>query len=237
MRGYIRKLLRGVQEFVPGVASTTRELALESLRTNRWNYICPYHHEHKDRTIYDGSKEMPKRLRGYKLVGIPKKRDVTASRVKGLARSTDEDYIEAREGCLNCGCRADVALLDYMFWKNWKLVGTVNGKEIEDSMGTQILGPRERAFVVQDHQNWTGLRVDDLYNQGQSKEVHWEKVLEKQTKYVLGQWNDAREDLGMESVELMMPVPKVPAIVLAQARESLKDTSKYVHVIENQKQA
>jgi hypothetical protein len=163
-----RKLIRDVQSFLPGAGITSRRLALEVFRTNRYNYICPYHSKYKDGSVHDGAGKGE-----YKLTGVALPRDMARLQQEGMKRPR-------REGFLDCGCSEDSALMDFYFWKTWTIEGEVDGEHVEESMGSQRFPPRLRAFVVEAFESFTKLTIDDLYTNGLDPVVHRARLVETQ---------------------------------------------------------
>ncbi|KAG6810151.1 hypothetical protein H0H92_013091 [Tricholoma furcatifolium] len=178
----LRKLIRENQEFMPHVANKTRRLALELLTSNRNNIICHYHHMHeKGGEVVDGEGK-------YMLNGVPFPRKVN---------QTKSDRIERPEGHLHCGCKEDVALMDFYFWKTWSLSGELsNGTEVTELLKDQMLEPRVRAFVVEQFEHWTGLTVNDIYHGKQTRTEHRMDIYHRQIEYLIKRLNKLAKDDG-----------------------------------------
>ncbi|KAG6810510.1 hypothetical protein H0H92_011537 [Tricholoma furcatifolium] len=177
----LRYFIRANQAFMPSAATRSRKLALEILTNNRTNVMCIYHHTYdKDGVGQDGTGT-------YKLNGMPFPR---------LTNSIKADGVEPEPGYMHCGCSEENALFDFHFWKTWQLSGTLeDGTFIQESLRDQLLKPRLRAFVVQQFKQWTGLSIDDMYQNNMSKKEHKIKMYTKQINYLMKGLNKlAKED-------------------------------------------
>ena len=150
----LRHLIREVQDFVPRAGTTSRELSLHILHTNRHNFICLYHQHHRSPN-YLSDGVVPGK--SHTLRGIPYPRIVTSS--KGESQAPPE-------GHLHCGCNVDVALLDLFWWKTWILHSTRPNLPVSERLGDEYLPPHVRAFFAQAFIEATGLMIDDLYTSG-----------------------------------------------------------------------
>jgi hypothetical protein len=107
---------------------------------------------------------------------------------------------KGRKGYLDCGCKEEVALMDFYFWKTWTLPGVIiKGKgenkvkvNITDTMMSHRLGPRERAFVIEAFKKATLLTIDDLYSKGDWKGDTEERVLTLQLNRLVSKINEKR---------------------------------------------
>jgi len=148
----ITKAIRDHQDLLPRAATTTRELALHCLGTNRGNRWCVYHHVSKSGKIFDGSKDAK-----FAITGVPLSRKLTPKKGETLRRG----------GHLNCGCSEDMALLDFYFWKTWK----VKKGNVEEGLKNQRIEPRLRLFFAENYTTDSTLTVDDLYTRGKPDNV------------------------------------------------------------------
>ncbi|KAG6822826.1 hypothetical protein H0H92_012425 [Tricholoma furcatifolium] len=166
----LRRMIRDNQEFMPRAANSSRKLAIELLSNNRTNVMCLYHHIHdRDGAGQDGTGK-------YVLNGMPNPR---------LINQSKSDGIEPETGFLHCGCTEENALFDFFFWKTWELSAEdEDGTVIKGSLRDQMLTPRLRAFFVQEFKKWTGVSVDDLYQNRMSKKEYSVKLYEKQIRLV-----------------------------------------------------
>ncbi|KAG6807138.1 hypothetical protein H0H92_008650 [Tricholoma furcatifolium] len=171
----LRRFIRENQEFMPSAASKSRKLAIQLLTNNRTNVMCVYHHLHdRDGAGQDGTGK-------YTLNGMPNPRHINQAKADG---------IEPEPGFLHCGCTEENALFDFFFWKTWQLSGQEDdGTVITESLRDQMLTPRLRAFFVQEFKAWTGILVDDLYQNKMSKKQYRIKLYEKQVNYFIKRLN------------------------------------------------
>lgn len=161
----LRKQIRDHQDLLPRAATTTRELALSILTTNRDNKFCLYHHStQKAGLIIDGEGK-------YKLNGVPYPR---------LVAKTKNVVVNSPDGYMNCGCNEDVALTDFYFWKTWKLTCIETGTVVTESLKDQKFSPRERAFIVAAFNDSAGLTIDDLYSGKKDARAHSKALLKLQ---------------------------------------------------------
>jgi len=137
------------QEFLPEAATFNRRLALHCLTTNRRNRICLYHYFVKNGKIHDGSADSK-----FKVTGTPYPRTVNK---KG------KQEIPVATGYMHCGCSEDVALLDFYFWKTWKVMNEAGD---EEGLRHQHIEPRLRLFFSKCYEADAMLTVDDLYTGG-----------------------------------------------------------------------
>jgi hypothetical protein len=144
-----RRLIREDQEFLPLAATMSRKLSLHILGTNRQNTICLFHQHHRYSKFRDGFGNDK-----HVLIGVPHENSVA---------STKDAQQAPAEGHLHCGCNADVALLDFFWWKTWVLRSTRPGLEYSEGMGDEVIQTRVRAFFAQAFTEATGLTIDDLY--------------------------------------------------------------------------
>jgi hypothetical protein len=146
----LRRLIREVQEFCPKAATTTRELALHCLETNRGNLICPYHGERgkdgktNDESVTEASPHL--------VTGTPYIRSV-----KGRGGGENAHH----DGHLHCGCPEDAVLLDFFLWKETEISSPVH--DFTEGWKDQRLDPRARLLVATAWEQWTGLTVYDMY--------------------------------------------------------------------------
>ncbi|KAF8880855.1 hypothetical protein BD779DRAFT_1675711 [Infundibulicybe gibba] len=183
----VRKMIRENQSFLPRAAYTSREMALECLRTNRNNRFCLYHHRTDRRgRAKDGQGK-------YKLNGVPMQR---------AASFRKSDGVPAPKGHLHCSCEIDVALADFIHWKTWKVTGKVDGEEFTESLQDQQLQPRERLFVVKNFEKATNLKLGDLYWGNKNERQFEKRKMEKQVLRCLKIFNKMRAEDGEGVLEL-----------------------------------
>ncbi|KAG6824603.1 hypothetical protein H0H92_006369 [Tricholoma furcatifolium] len=178
----LRRFIRENQEFMPSAASRTRKLALQLLTNNRTNVMCLYHHVHdRDGAGQDGTGK-------YTLNGMPNPRRINQAKADG---------VEPEPGFFHCGCTEENALFDFFFWKTWELSAQEDDSTvIRESLRDQMLTPRLRAFFVQEFKTWTGISVDDLYQNKMSKKEYRIKLYEKQINYFIKRLNRLVKENG-----------------------------------------
>jgi hypothetical protein len=145
-----RRLIREVAEFCPRAATTTRELALHCLESNRRNFICPYHGERGkggEKNDQTATEESP-----YQVTGTSYVREVNIFR---------GDDVERKPGHFHCGCPEDLVLFDFYLWKQTKITSTLTG--VTEGWKDQRLDPRARLLVATAWEHWTGLTIDQMY--------------------------------------------------------------------------
>jgi hypothetical protein len=71
-------------------------------------------------------------------------------------------------------------LLDFYWWKAGSIGSTTNGTT--EGWKDQRLDPRARLLVANEWMNMTGLRVDDIYSQGEDESDALQIRLKKQIK-------------------------------------------------------
>jgi hypothetical protein len=168
---------------MPEAATTSRELALAVLETNRQNIVCCYHQRAKGDVVVDGEGK-------YALNGQPYPRK--------LRKTKAAPPVTRPPGHLHCGCNEDDVLMDFYFWKTWSLTSELNGDKVTESMRDQLMPPRLRAFVVHAFKNSTGLSIKDLYSGKRSPENHEKRCLLKQIQYLIGKLNASQEQDAMK---------------------------------------
>jgi hypothetical protein len=157
--------IRQHQEFLPEAATTSRLLALDCLTTNRGNRTCVYHHNTKSGKVYDGAEGSK-----FKVTGVTLARTFKVKGKKGTLR---------QPGYFNCGCSEEVALLDFFFWKSWKVK---NERGDEEGLGSQRVDPRLRLFFAECFMKVTMLMVDDLYANGKAPADREKRCIEWQIR-------------------------------------------------------
>jgi hypothetical protein len=111
-------------------------------------------------TKSDGSKNASTAsTRKFKITGVLAKRATKKTKKGG---NSDEGVVP--KGYLNCGCPEDIALLDFYFWKTWK----VKQGDDEEGLRNQRIDPRLRLFFAEFFTKETTLTVDDLYTKGRT---------------------------------------------------------------------
>ncbi|KAF8872982.1 hypothetical protein BD779DRAFT_1477256 [Infundibulicybe gibba] len=182
-----RKMIRANQSYLPRAAYTSREMALECLRTNRDNTFCLYHHRtDKQGRARDGQGK-------YKLNGVPMQR---------AASYKKSDGVPSAKGHLHCGCDIDIALADFIHWKTWTVTGVVDGEEVTESLQDQLLQPRERLFVVKNFEKATKLKLGDLYRGNRNEREFEKRKREKQMFRCLEILNKMREEENQGKLEI-----------------------------------
>ena len=180
----LRKQIRDHQDLLPRAATTTRQLALAILTTNRHNTFCLYHHgTQKAGLIIDGQGK-------YKLNGVPFPR---------LVAKTKKAVVNSRVGYMNCGCNEDVALTDFYFWKTWKLTCTETGTAITESLKDQKFAPRDKAFIVAFFNDVTTLKIDDLYSGKKDIRTHYKNLLKLQANRLLQKLDEMEQEDNEDS--------------------------------------
>ena len=151
---------------MPRAATTSRELALEVLKTTQGNQFCIWHHEHDK-----GGKKHDFANGPYKVTGTPFPR-LSDKTLKKMTAKERAQLLEKRRGILSCGCPVDVALLDLYLWKTW--TARNHSGELE-GLRNQRIDPRTRLFIAEAYKTHVGLTVDDLYTNGRD-ELHAKKL-------------------------------------------------------------
>lgn len=141
-----RKRIRERPDFVPSGATISRALSLHLLTTGRGkdNMWCVYHH-----MLKRGARGDKGNKNDYLFTGMPGE-DVRDAGV-------------ATPGCMDCGCRTEESLWDFIFWKTWKLSTIRNGEVISEGWAGQHLCPRARSFVVEAFKKSSNLELADMY--------------------------------------------------------------------------
>ena len=206
---HIRRLIHENQTVAPEAATTSRALALECFTTLPMNVLCPYHQKSdKAGKTVDGRDGLK-----FVLNGVPRPRKtVPPATAKKLKKKASALYKQSsqfrdprlREGFLHCGCSIDEVLMDFYFWKTWKISGIVDGKEVTESMAEQRLTPRMRAFVVKAFEEATCLTIDDLYSGKLPPWRYQEKMYHTQLERILAKYNKLQETMeGGVKLQLM----------------------------------
>jgi hypothetical protein len=65
---------------------------------------------------------------------------------------------------LSCGCDVDEALMDFFWFKQWRARSWNPRIMAVESLGTDVLHPRQRTFIVQAFMKMTGLTCEELYS-------------------------------------------------------------------------
>ena len=177
-----RSAIRTHQALAPTAATTFRSLALDVLTTNRGNVLCPYHQEMDKRGATDSK---------YLVNGVPQPRMV-ADKKKSAKSAEHKKRLE--EGFLHCGCPMDAALWDFFFWKSLTLTATINDAEVTEHVPRWT--PRDRAFFLKIFEQYTFLKVDDLYTRNKSQEDYELRMVLTQLHRVLDRVNELREKRG-----------------------------------------
>jgi hypothetical protein len=160
MPAWFRKAVKDHQWFMPRAATTSRELALEVLKTTQGNQFCIWHHAHDK-----GGKKHDSAKGPYKVTGTPYPR-LSDKTLKKMAVSNRNQLLGERKGILSCGCSVDVALLDLYLWKTWT---ARNGSGESEGLRNQRIDPRTRLFIAEAYKTHAGLVVDDLYTNGKDE--------------------------------------------------------------------
>ena len=179
-----RSAIRTHQALAPTAATTFRSLALDVLTTNRGNVLCPYHQEMDKRGAADAK---------YLVNGVPQPRMIAD---KKKAAKSAEHKKRLEDGFLHCGCPMDAALWDFFFWKSLTLTATINDKEVTEPVSRWT--PRDRAFFLKIFEQYTFLKVDDLYTRNKSPEEYELRRVLTQLHRVLDRVNELREKRGEE---------------------------------------
>ena len=163
---WFRKAVKDHQWFMPRAATTSRELALEVLKTTQGNQFCIWHHVHDK-----GGKKHDSDDSSYKVTGTPFPR-LSDKMLKKMTANDRTQLLAERKGVLSCGCPVDVALLDLYLWKTW--TARSSSGEFE-GLRNQRIDPRTRLFIAEAYKTHAGLTVDDLYTNGRD-ELHATKL-------------------------------------------------------------
>jgi hypothetical protein len=176
--------IRDHQDLLPRAATTTRRLALSVLTTNRANTFCLYHHStQKAGLIVDGQGK-------YKHNGVPYPR---------LVAKTKKEVVLPRDGYMHCGCKEDVALADFCFWKTWKLTCSETGTAVTESLKDHKFAPCERAFIAAFFNDVTELTINDLYSGKKDPRVHRKALLRLQANRLVEKLKKMEEEDGDEA--------------------------------------
>ncbi|PPQ80933.1 hypothetical protein CVT26_014755 [Gymnopilus dilepis] len=138
----IRQLAREYQAFLPESSDQTRALAMVIHYTETDNHQCRYHRTNRGKKESDGTGKY---------------------RVEGVAYQADLASKKPRDHHMHCGCAIDDVLLEYYFWKRWKIRSRNPEVSDEEGMKDLIITPRHRAFIVQSFQLYTLLGIEDIY--------------------------------------------------------------------------
>ncbi|KAF8329673.1 hypothetical protein F5887DRAFT_1082293 [Amanita rubescens] len=174
-----RSAIRTHQTLAPTAATTSRSLALDILTTNRGNILCPYHQEVDKRGTTDSK---------YLVNGVPWPRMIADTK---KAAESAEHKQRLKEGGLHCGCPMDAALWDFFFWKSLTLTATINDKEVTEPVSRWT--PRDRDFILKIFEQYTFLKMNDLYTGNRSPEEQEERMALIQAQRALDRVNQYRE--------------------------------------------
>ncbi|KAF9545791.1 hypothetical protein CPC08DRAFT_385521 [Agrocybe pediades] len=146
----IRRALREAREFLPGIATISRELVLW-LHARRGGYTkCRWCGEHR-------ADSFDRHDTVIEYFGSAFERKPAKNR---------EGKLPTREpGHLHCGCSEEDVLFEFFFWKTWKVFSsnnTIHG--VFYFTDRDFLDPRTRGFVVANFKAATGLQLDDIYD-------------------------------------------------------------------------
>jgi hypothetical protein len=177
-----RSAIRTHQALAPTAATTCRSLALNVLTTNRRNVLCPYHQEVDKKGITDSK---------YLVNGVPLPRMIAETKKDA---NSPEHRKRLEDGFLHCGCPMDAVLWDFFFWKSLTLTATINDKEVTEHVSRWT--PRDRAFILKIFEQYTFLKVNDLYTRNRSPEEHKERMALIQAQRALDCINQYREKRG-----------------------------------------
>ncbi|KAF8067536.1 hypothetical protein FPV67DRAFT_1356093, partial [Lyophyllum atratum] len=149
--------IRTERDFLPEAATTSCDLALEVLTTNRQNIFCIYH-THKDKVTkrWNGMPDGRNSIEGVisQRSANQKKRD----------KGKEQDKHDTEEKCLSCGCREDDALLGFIIWKTWTVSEIIGRTMVTEGFSKEeILTPRDRLFIIQALRDKFGLNLKDFY--------------------------------------------------------------------------
>lgn len=144
----IRRALTTLQGLLPDEALRSKEVAIALHTTTARNLVCRYHRRHYKVKTFDASAM-------YMVEGVA---------YPGNYNKTAQDSVKIPVGYMHCGCLIDDVLMDFFFWKTWTVKSTRKDLAGQvDTMKTDVLPPRIRAFVIEAFKSATMLEVDDLY--------------------------------------------------------------------------
>ncbi|KAJ7367065.1 hypothetical protein DFH08DRAFT_678792, partial [Mycena albidolilacea] len=144
-----RRLLRKIPGLAPQCATSSKELALHVLTTKDGRSQCRFHDEKRSTQL---AKQVDGPTAGKKFI------------IVGVAYAkVDGKRIQKQDGFLHCGCTEKEALWEFLWFKTWA-VKSANPKITEkESMGSDALIARHRAFFAQGFSAGTLLDIDDFY--------------------------------------------------------------------------
>lgn len=143
----LRRLMRMVAEVVPRCATTSKELALHILTTQRGKMSCRFHDIKRGTK---GAKEVDR-------LGC----------IVGVAYTKFTGSAEPTAGFLHCGCDENAALWEFFWFKTWTIASqNPNIKSFEGMRpeANDVLNARQRAFFSQAYVVGTLLHIDDIYS-------------------------------------------------------------------------
>ncbi|KAF8193244.1 hypothetical protein K438DRAFT_1761947 [Mycena galopus ATCC 62051] len=142
----IRRLLRKIPELAPECATSTMKLAYHILTTKGGITQCRFHEE-KRGTVLASQVDGPTTGK-YMIVGVA---------------HAKEKANKKKEGFFHCGCSEKEALLDFLWFKTWKVKSAHEKITDPESMKSDVFVPRHRAFFAQAYSIRTLLNLDDFY--------------------------------------------------------------------------
>ena len=187
---YLRQWCRRESSFMPMVATYSRELALMCLTTRVRNIICHYHSRHTS-SKYSNDHALSDKRPHIKVTGVAYPRTAVSKQVKEEDDEDEDDNDDHGTGsevkagmALHCGCWTDDALLDFFLWKTTTIQSP--STQVSDRWREDILEPRQRAFVTTAFKEYSGLKVDNLYNyNSEGKVQNTPKLLRAQLAHII----------------------------------------------------
>lgn len=146
----IRFFIRDVSEFCPEAAYVSRELALHCLTSCFGNTLCIYHTYH-DKA---GKVNDTKPPRNHNVTGVPWGRAMNPKKHK--------QPVELPADALNCGCSANDALWDFLWWKTGGIYSPT--LKVTEPWRATRLEPRARGLMVHFVQEFTHMTLEDIYS-------------------------------------------------------------------------
>ncbi|KAK7030571.1 hypothetical protein R3P38DRAFT_2774891 [Favolaschia claudopus] len=194
----IRRLLRKIPELARQCATSSRALALHILTTGKTQ--CRFHEE-KRSTLAAKEVDGPTKIVGVAYAKVDGKR------------------IEKQEGIMHCGCSETEALWEFMWFKTWTVKSAHQKITREETMGTDTLLSRHRAFFAQAYTVGTLLDINDYYLPGLApgtpeydSALRWKQVgriigvLNRMGGTAQGELVLARKEIDPLGREMLVPV-------------------------------
>jgi len=176
---------------MPAFATYSRQLALMCLTTRVRNTMCHYHSRHTS-SKYGNDHALNDKRPHLKVTGVAYPRTAVSKQVKEEDDDEEEDdnddhgtENEVKAGtALHCGCWTDDALLDFYLWKS--TTAESPSTHALDGWREDLLDPRQRAFVSTAFVEYSGLKVNGMYEVDlQGRKQNTEKLLRVQLNHII----------------------------------------------------